>query len=128
MAEHSFQEVMHNWRRMCNSVPGKSEFKSLCSDKESGYVCPLNHNGLCCKAIASQTDEDIISGENIIAAWAAEHPEPVYETWFEYLLRIGVIPKNAPAGGEYQWIVESIKHKPIPADIAQKLGTEPKEG
>jgi hypothetical protein len=66
--------------------------------------------------------------EAAVMRWAAEHPEPVYETWFEYLLRIGVIPENAPTGGEYQWIVESIKHKHIPADIAEKLRLQLKEG
>lgn len=123
-----FVQVMKDWRRMCNSVPGKSEFKSLCSDKESGYVCPLKYNGLCCKAIASQTDEDIISGENIIAAWAAEHPEPVYPTWAEWLVDSGVFPQmmSTIPSVAFNTIRDSLSVE-IPADTAQKLGIEPKE-
>jgi hypothetical protein len=76
-----FQEVMKQWARMCNSVPGKSEYISICSDKESGYICPMKDCGLCNKPLSSQTDDDRIIGERIIMSWAAEHPEPVYPTW-----------------------------------------------
>ena len=51
----SFQEVMRQWARMCNAVPGKSECISICSDKQSGYTCPMHNSGLCNKSIASQT-------------------------------------------------------------------------
>lgn len=53
--------------------------------------------------------------------WDADHPEPVYPTWVEWFREMGVVsPKQ-----EYfhDWLL-----KPIPADIAQKLGIEPKEG
>lgn len=57
-------------------------------------------------------------------AWAAEHPEPVYPTWYEWLKDNGLTFHDA----ESSWIgfTERIHH-PIPADIAQKLGLEQKE-
>ena len=114
MAE--FSEVMRQAQRMCD-YRRKSGLR--CNDCDAVHICGLEirHVGL----------DTLCADADAVMLWAAEHPEPVYETWFEYLLRIGVIPENAPAGGVYQWIVESIKHKPIPADIAQKLGLKPKE-
>ena len=120
-----FVQTMKDWRRMCNSVPGKSEFKNLCSDKESGYVCPLKYNGLCCKSVASQTDEDVISGENIIAAWAAKHPV-VYPMWWEWLFSIGAVTRRVKPDVASA-LIETGLLDPIPADIASKLGIEPKE-
>ena len=125
MAE--FQEVMRQWVRICNSVPGKENY-NFCSDKQSGYVCPLCNSGLCSKGISEQTDEDIASGERTIMQWAAEHPEPAYPTWSEWLVNIGVFPKmmsTIPSKA-----LDAISNgvcKPIPADIAKKLGIEPKE-
>ena len=110
MAE--FSEVMRQWRRFCKSHNNCGE-------------CEFDGKGICGEA--HLTDIPYADIELRIMAWAAEHPEPVYETWFEYLLRIGVIPENAPAGGEYQWIVESIKHKHISNDIAESLKLHPKE-
>ena len=110
MAE--FQEVMKQWRRFCKS-------HSNCGE------CEFDGKGICGEAHLSDVPYSDV--ELRIMAWAAEHPEPVYETWFEYLLRIGVIPEYAPAGGEYQWIVESIKHKHISNDIAESLKLHPKE-
>lgn len=114
MAE--FQEVIHQTKRICKSVNGNCGKCLL-----GAFSCPNN-------ARFDSTDEQkFIEFANAVMTWAAEHPEPVYETWFEYLLRIGVIPENAPAGGEYQWIVESIKHKHISNDIAESLKLHPKE-
>ena len=114
MAE--FQEVMREWTRMCNAVPDKAEHRNLCSDNESGYVCPLRENGLCNLAIATQTNEDWAEGEHIIMSWAAEHPEPVYPTWYEFLT------------SRYHKAWEAIGCDSIPAGIAEKLGLQPKEG
>ena len=132
-----FVQMMKDWSRICNSVPGKSECKSLCSDKESGYVCPLRNNGLCSKTIASLTDKDIISGENIITAWAAEHPEPVYPTWAEWLIEQGLAEHKTVFSHEYHTdalyvtdfdtALKETVHTPIPANIAEKLGLKPKE-
>lgn len=118
MAE--FNEVMRQWNRMCNSVPDKQGF-NLCSDKKTGYICPMHDCGLCNKSVSSQTDDDRLEGEKIIMSWAAEHPEIVYPTWADWFRQIGVAPRTQSCF--HKWLLE-----PIPADTAQKLGIEPKEG
>jgi hypothetical protein len=54
-----------------------------------------------------------------IMAWAAEHPEPVYPTWGEWLNTYGVVSDNFFSNAKML--------DPIPADIAEKLGVKPKE-
>jgi hypothetical protein len=121
MAE--FQEVMRQWARMCNSVPGKSEHISICSDKESGYICPMKDCGLCNKSLSSQTDDDRLIGERIIMAWAAEHPEPVYPSIAKYLEQFGITIRR---DGSLQ--AEFFKaNEPMSADMAKLLGLQPKE-
>ena len=51
--------------------------------------------------------------------------DAVYPTWFEWLDSLGLIKSFSNEGGvafQFDW------DKRIPADIAQKLGIEPKEG
>ena len=74
-----------------------------------------------CRKIAFERPADF---EERIMAWAAEHPEPVYPTWIEYFLTIGLAER---AGYGYRLRVEEF-NKPIESDIAKKLGIEPKEG
>ena len=62
--------------------------------------------------------------ERIIMDWAAGHPEPVYQTWGEWLER--VIPHGN--GDTALTFAVYAMRQPIPADIAEKLGLEPKEG
>ena len=119
-----FVQTMKGWRRMCETIQSENQKTS-----SGGWCkgCPVQ--GVCVidTEIKDTTEKGLAMIGERIQSWAAEHPEPVYETWFEYLLRIGVIPENAPAGGEYQWIVESIKHKHISNDIAESLKLHPKE-
>lgn len=118
MAE--FQEVMKQWRRMCD--------KHQCADKQCGAVtydliCPItiSHNGYPCDSgFVDCSPESMAQVEQIVMEWAAEHPEPVYPTVYEWLVSIGLL-------GSDMWSVSSDIQKPIPADIAQKLGIEPKE-
>jgi hypothetical protein len=51
----------------------------------------------------------------MVLPWAAEHKEPVYPSWYEYLTDM------------YPAAWDMIKDKPIPADIAQKLGVKPED-
>ena len=111
MAE--FQEVMRQLNRMCSYYP---------NCKDSG--CPLFGE---CGNIGSHSSnaKQSMRIEERVMAWAAEHPEPVYPTWAEYLVGIGVIPheirlETADA------LMDTHLLKPIPADIAKKLGIEPK--
>ena len=115
MAE--FQYVMKQWRRFCKSHNNCGE-------------CEFDGKGICGEA--HLTDIPYADIELRIMAWAAEHPEPVYPTWGEWLERQGVVTlyyslRYEEDGTSYYTPMDTIR-KPIPADIAQKLGIEPKEG
>ena len=102
MAE--FKTVMHEMARMCDVITKKDECEN----------CPISHNVLC-GVLCNMEDKAIAEAEAAIMAWAAEHPEPTYPTWGEWLLKTYNIPSS-------RLFVSS-----IPADIAKKLGIEPKE-
>ena len=112
MAEYAW--VMKQWQRMCGSMQGGI---AKCDN------CPL------LKVICQyKPDEkaDFDEAEKIITVWAAENPELVYPTWVEYLVGIGVIPREIRLETA-DALMDTHLLKPIPADIAQKLGIEPKE-
>jgi hypothetical protein len=80
--------------------------------------------------------QDVESIAREVEKWTAEHPEPVYPTWGEWLISVGAarkIPTGVPfefkdgriADSPWETVVDVNTH--IPADIAQKLGIEPKE-
>lgn len=102
MAE--FQQVMKQWRRMCDK--NQTDCMRLCS------ICanPV------CGELRNASNEDIHKAEDAIMAWAAEHPKPVYPTWYEFLTK------------RYHKAWEAVGCDSIPADIAEKLWIEPREG
>ena len=111
MAE--FVQTMNDWKRMCLS------YKS-CSD------CPMMDEDGCAHVLCSEGGIQSAVPEiqeAVIEKWAAEHPEPVYPTWWSWLINEGVIEK----GSTYTGAFDQLKTKPIPADIAEKLGIESKE-
>jgi len=110
MAE--FQEVMKQYYRMCET--------RTCTS-----ACPLKDEEFdICRTIGSAaTDYSAEEVERIVMAWAAEHPEPVYPTWIEYFLTIGLAER---CGYGYRLRTEEF-NKPIEPDIAKKLGVNPKE-
>ena len=110
MAE--FQEIAKHWKRMCK----KYWSSTTC------HGCPIAENEKAYEACAS-IDLDIQKMEECVMSWAVEHPEPVYPTWGKWLEDIGV----AQVGSGILSIHPAIAEQPIPADIAQKLGLEPKE-
>ena len=104
-----FVQTMKDWRRMCKYYDEKT------GDNSCDF-CPLNG----CNAIYEDDgNTDYSDIEEKVAAWAAEHPEPVYETWGQYFRQY--------YGLEYCTGHEMLLEN-IPADIAQKLGLQPKEG
>lgn len=111
-----FVQVMKDWRRMCQAMD--KEFGSECCAH-----CPLDG----CSAVYDEMDdsEDYAENERQIEAWAAEHPLPVYPTWYEYLFNV--------IRGENKWPVDDhefcryLADTPIHADTAEKLGVKPKE-
>lgn len=105
-----FVEVMKQWRRMC-----KAQDDTICGACSS---CPMGDDGKSCTAVYEDEFDtvDFAHIEQTVTEWAAENPEPQYPTWYEYLTYM------------YPAAWNMIKDKPIPADIAEKLGIEPKEG
>ena len=110
-----FVQTMKDWRRMCKAYTTDDE--SCCKG------CPVvdfHEHG--CGAIFEMKDStDWQRYADAIAAWAAEHPEPVYPTWEEWLSD----QYNLAYNDDFR-LAMSREH--IPADIAQKLGIEQKEG
>jgi hypothetical protein len=112
-----FVQTMKDWQRMCAGIH--------CADCEIFDYC----EGL------PNADADKI--QRIVTSWAAENPEPVYPTWEEWLVANGIMePDNVRLNGNYRFyyngkpvynIPSPKMFDPIPADIAQKLGIQPKE-
>ena len=110
-----FQEVMRQFDRMCKAHGG-------CVD------CPLAIKGTLetkCSVGSFVDEPEYIERE--VMAWAAEHPEPVYPTWSEWLVQMGVFPQMMSTNPiKAMDAISNGVCKPIPADMAQKLGIEPK--
>ena len=112
MAE--FVQMMKDWRRMCQHM------EKMAGDR-SCDICPL---GGCNAIYDDDGNTDYAEIEENVATWAAEHKQPVYPSWGEYLEK--VIPH-----GNCETVITFAVYamqQPIQADIAQKLGIEPKEG
>ena len=112
MAE--FIEVARAKRRMCKAHTGE------CSECKLQEKCLLFN-------VCAYSDDDVKKLENEVTAWAAEHPEPVYPTWGEWLNEQAVVIKIID-NGALIFEPDAKMRQPIPADIAEKLGIEPKEG
>ena len=123
MAE--FQEVCKHLKRMCERYG------------DNCIKCPLGDKDYCSLSAGDRTAETYKKAEEVIMTWAAEHPEPVYPTWIEWLKKFGIIsfePDFHSLLSAYPTRTNSVKvyineegGKPIPAEIAQKLGLKPKE-
>ena len=113
MAE--FSELMRIKKRLCIKY------------KSSGCIeCPLNYSiGDLCGiiSISGYSDNKFMELEEALLSWAAEHPEPVYPTWFEYIWKFAFKEPVSDLD-----LVIWMANNRIPADIAQKLGVEPKGG
>lgn len=84
------------------------QWRRICKAHEHCISCPLRG---CSPDPYLRTDAEIATLEGTIMRWAEEHPEPVYPTWQEW----------------FDTFDEGIDvDEPIPADIAEKLGLEPK--
>ena len=118
MAE--FQEVMKQAKRMCDAN---------CEE------CPLHYTvGPICPIAVTGNDE-IAETERIVMDWAAAHPEPRYPTWKEWH-EANFINASKPFQPcrfmnqdklecDYHKSCDVCRSKPIPADIAEKLGIKP---
>ena len=113
MAEYI--EVMKQKRRMCN-------YYALCI-----MGCPLNDIDFCNKNSGEKTNADFPEVERRVMSWAAEHPEPVYPTWEQYLADLMTADMKADKTDNPNSVENYMRKTQIPADIAEKLGIEPKE-
>ena len=128
MAE--FSEVMRQAQRMCDH---RRKRGLTCIDCDAMHICGFKIWDVGLDTLCADADA--------VMAWAAEHPEPVYPTWGEWLMEQMVIaermrPKYDYTNGERtdelertgEYIaLDSEMKKQIPADIAEKLGIEPKK-
>lgn len=110
-----FIQTMKDWRRMCKTIGA-----------ENCEGCKLHADGNDCVAVY-EGEMDYAKVEKAVTDWAAENPNPVYPSWYGWLSSMGIVPIVVPL--EYAVMVADIGLlKKIPAETAQKLGIEPKEG
>lgn len=122
MAE--FVEVIRQAHRMCDAYD--------CDH------CPITYESVLC-ALASDKDLTcavIKKFESKVMQWAKEHPEPRYPTWEEWHSEnfpnasATFTPCTFTSTSELGCAAtncRACKSRPIPADIAKKLGIKPKE-
>lgn len=108
-----FMQTMKGWKRMCNAMGQEDEYNACEKCELSSFGCPAIYEEECDNA-------DWKHVENVVAKWVAKHPEPVYPTWVEWFREIGLAPRDQKCF--HDWLL-----KPIPADIEEKLGLQPKE-
>lgn len=114
MAE--WMEVMNQFNRMCWYYQRKHECP---------MGCPMNGVNISqCRKIAFECPDSV---EETVMSWAEEHPESVYPTWGEWLNEQAVVIKTID-NGALIFEPDAKMRQPIPADIAERLGIEPKEG
>lgn len=112
LERHSFQEVMRQWVRARKATASNADGENVLS------IYPLE----------AYDDSLIASIEKNVMQWATEHPEPVYPRWGDWLAEMGIICWENNGDGVYSVMAPTMKIcTPIPADIAQKLGVQPKE-
>ena len=130
-----FVQVMKDWRRMCETIQSENQQKS-----SDGWCigCPIQGNCVIDSEIKYTCDNVLAMIGERIQSWAAENPEPQYPTWTEWLSKQGFV--ELKDGGfvkrtenEYTYECKTVAvltdkaAVPIPADIAERLGLQPKE-
>ena len=120
-----FVQMMKDWKRMCNAMGQEDEYTACAKCDLRDFGCPAIYEKECDSA-------DWKHVENVVAKWVAEHPEPVYPSWGEWLEKQGIVKlvnsdRYEEDGRKVYMLLENIDNQ-IPADIAQKLEIEPKEG
>lgn len=117
-----FVQTMKDWRRLCRTMEAEHH-------GDGCDHCPLldiSPDGRGCDAIYADEFADSVDWrrlEEAVDIWAQANPEPVYPTWREYLESSQGMWLAASGAMRDDWI----SNTNIPADIAQKLGVEPKE-
>lgn len=115
MAE--FVDVISEIRRMCSSY-------NLCEE------CDFKTKHICKTFIQCTSVEDAKEIEEKVMNWAKQHPKPQYPTWGEWFEAQGELMaewRNVRVVSNVGTGVIGVLYQRIPADIAEKLGIEPKE-
>lgn len=123
MAE--FQDVMKQAKRMC-------EAQNDCEE------CPIGANLDCVCVIGDLIEMmDAKKIESIVMDWAKKNPEPVYPTWTDGWKQVFPNGSGVPCPADLDLrykpdggcslcaSCEVCKDRPIPADLAEKLGIKP---
>ena len=128
-----FVQTTRDWRRLCRTM--WAEYPNDMCDH-----CPLLHispDERGCDAIYTDEFADNVDWsklEQIVKKWAAEHPEPKYPTWVEWLMKCGVLMPTMDTdivfSEDGKHLVTGVRftlkaYEPMPADTAQKLGVRP---
>ena len=122
MAE--FQEVVRQIKRMCTK-------QNHCYECPMRVITYANGGNKPLSCIAAVCDDEVERLEKIVMDWAAKHPEPRRPSWVEwqktnfpdsgnFICPAVYMPKNYCEGN-----CDVCRKKPIPADIAEKLGIKP---
>lgn len=125
-----FKNVIKDIERMCGEC-----YPNKCSTDE----CQLYKDDLCYPPLFARIHNiDSNKLEEKVKKWAEEHPEPVYPTWGEWLIEMGVAmrvpigdpwPVEMPDGSMLEPAYEIVidKNEPIPEYIIKNLQIKPKE-
>lgn len=128
MAE--FTEVIKQAKRICNMYG---------TDEVQCKGCPLNrHNGCCIFYNCFDCDDTyFIKIEKYVMDWAKENLETVYPSWEEAWKQLFPNGIDTPCPSEYgkkyghdcvKVSCRNCKQRPIPAEVAEKLGIKPIKG
>ena len=116
MAEHSFQEVMKQWRRMCKAF-------SETTDCEGCPIEDMTEHG--CDGIYSDEFAGVVNWNELarrVMQWAEENPDPVYPSFLEWLHEMY---PQMEGKSDFDTMLFLFKTR-IPVDIAQKLEIKPR--
>ena len=126
-------ETLHEMAvRMVKGEDCQSQCGKDCDKCPAGKL--RSANGVCLVRRIAKVDncEEQIEG---LKAWAAEHPAPKYPTWNEWQKRMFSDASEYVQPCSYvdrsrldcPGVCSICRKKPIPADIAEKLGIKPIE-
>lgn len=99
---------------MCDTIGDMNPSDNTCEG------CPLVDLEVC-SGIWEGNIDDMDEVERRVDKWVEEHPQPEYPTWLEWLVDMGVVPKEISM--READVARSIGLlEPIPVYIAEKLG------
>lgn len=123
MAE--FQTVIQEAARICREHAGCGNCPLREMVNMADIYCPIPNVR---KLNAAKVEAAVMD-------WAAEHPEPRYPSWHEAWKQLFPDGQGSPCPSAYgmryepEWCgsddCKRCKYRPIPADIAEKLGIKP---